>query len=201
MRLCVFCGSRAGDDPQYAAAAVELGVALVRRGIGVVYGGGRVGLMGVVADATLQAGGEVIGVIPDWLADREVAHQGLSELYRVESMHDRKALMSELSAGFIALPGGFGTLEEFCEVITWSQLGLHNKPCGLLNVGGYFDPLIRMFDSALERGFITPESRRIVIEGSTPDDLISTMSDWLSTAAPAPASASIAPGSSSAARS
>lgn len=179
MRLCVFCGSRGGDDPRFAQAAVELGQVLARREIGVVYGGGRVGLMGVLADSTLASGGEVIGIIPQSLAEREVAHNGLTELHVVESMHDRKALMGELSAGFIALPGGFGTLEEFCEVITWSQLGIHSKPCGLLNVGGYFDHLIAMFDYAVERGFISEVNRRIVLEAERPEEIVDRMTSVL----------------------
>lgn len=180
MRLCVFCGSRGGGDPRFARATVELGEVLARRGIGVVYGGGRVGLMGVLADATLAARGEVIGVIPQSLAEREVAHTGLSELHVVESMHDRKALMGDLSAGFVALPGGFGTLEEFCEVITWSQLGIHNKPCGLLNVAGYFDHLIAMFDYAVAQGFISNASREIVLEAATPEEIVDRMTSVLS---------------------
>jgi uncharacterized protein (TIGR00730 family) len=175
LRLCVFCGSRTGDDPRFAQAAVEVGTLLARQDIGVVYGGGRVGLMGILADAALAAGGEVIGVIPQSLAEREVAHSGLTQLHVVESMHERKALMAELSAGFIALPGGFGTLEEFCEVITWSQLGIHGKPCGLLNVAGYFDHLIGMFDYAQARGFISAANRTIVIEADKPDGLIERM--------------------------
>lgn len=175
MRLCVFCGSREGSDPRFAVTARDLGVLLARSGIGVVYGGGRIGLMGIVADAALAAGGEVIGVIPAALAEREVAHQGLSELHVVDSMHERKALMNELSAGFIALPGGFGTFEEFCEVVTWSQLGIHRKPCGLLNVAGYFDPLIGMFDRAVEQGFITDDSRAIVIVAQSCQEMLATL--------------------------
>jgi uncharacterized protein (TIGR00730 family) len=175
LRLCIFCGSRTGDDPRFSQAAIETGTLLAERGIGIVYGGGRVGLMGVLADAARAAGGEVIGVIPQSLAEREVAHSGLSQLHVVESMHDRKALMAELSAGFIALPGGFGTFEEFCEVITWSQLGIHTKPCGILNVAGYFDHLIAMFDYAAERGFIDDANRKIVLESDKAGDLIERM--------------------------
>ena len=175
MRLCVFCGSREGTDPRFAAAARELGTQLAQDGIGVVYGGGRIGLMGLVADAALAAGGEVIGVIPAALAEREVAHQGLSQLHIVDSMHERKALMNELSAGFIALPGGFGTFEEFCEVVTWSQLGIHRKPCGLLNVAGYFDPLIAMFDRAVELGFISDDNRAIVLVSRTSRSMIAAV--------------------------
>lgn len=175
MRLCVFCGSRTGQDPRFTQAAVELGTLLAEREIGVVYGGGRVGLMGMLADAARAQGGEVIGVIPQSLAEREIAHSGLSELHVVESMHDRKALMADLSAGFIALPGGFGTLEEFCEVITWSQLGIHRKPCGLLNVAGYFDQLIAMFDKGVVQGFISSENRAIVLEASNPCEILDRM--------------------------
>jgi uncharacterized protein (TIGR00730 family) len=175
LRLCIFCGSRTGDDPRFSQAAIETGTLLAERGIGIVYGGGRVGLMGVLADAARAVGGEVIGVIPQSLAEREVAHSGLSRLHIVESMHERKAMMAELSAGFIALPGGFGTFEEFCEVITWSQLGIHAKPCGILNVAGYFDHLIAMFDYAGERGFITATNRKIVLESTQPVELIERM--------------------------
>jgi uncharacterized protein (TIGR00730 family) len=175
VRLCVFCGSRTGQDPRFAQAAVEMGTLLAQREIGVVYGGGRVGLMGMLADAARAVGGEVIGVIPQSLAEREIAHSGLSELHVVESMHDRKALMADLSAGFIALPGGFGTLEEFCEVITWSQLGIHRKPCGLLNVAGYFDQLIAMFDKGVVQGFISAATRAIVLEASSPSEMLDRM--------------------------
>ncbi len=175
MRLCVFCGSKTGDDPRFSHAAIATGTLLAERGIGVVYGGGRVGLMGILADAARAAGGEVIGVIPQSLAEREVAHSDLSQLHVVETMHERKALMAELSAGFIALPGGFGTLEEFCEVITWSQLGIHIKPCGILNVAGYFDNLIGMFDYGVERGFISDANREIVLESREPAELIERM--------------------------
>ena len=153
---------------------------MAQRGIGLVYGGGRVGLMGLLADAARAADGEVIGVIPQSLADREVAHGGLTELRVVDSMHERKALMSDLSDGFIALPGGFGTLEEFCEVITWSQLGIQNKPCGILNVAGYFDHLIAMFDYAVEQGFISVENRGIVLEASTVDAIFDRMLNAIS---------------------
>jgi uncharacterized protein (TIGR00730 family) len=175
LRLCIFCGSKTGDDPRFSQAAIETGTLLAERGIGVVYGGGRVGLMGILADAARAGGGEVIGVIPQSLAEREVAHSDLSQLHVVDTMHERKALMAELSAGFIALPGGFGTLEEFCEVITWSQLGIHGKPCGVLNVAGYFDHLIGMFDYAVEHGFISDANREIVLESTQPAELIERM--------------------------
>ena len=146
MRLCVFCGSSTGLDPAFASAARLLATELATRRVEVVYGGGNVGLMGIVADAALAAGGRVIGVIPHALVTRELAHLDLTELHVVDSMHDRKAMMSRLADGFIALPGGFGTLEEFCEAVTWTQLGVHAKPCGLLNVAGFYDGLLRRFD-------------------------------------------------------
>src|SRR6478609_11509956 len=153
-RVCVFCGASAGNDPRYAAAAADLGKALAARSIEVVTGGGKVGLMGVVADATLGAGGRVIGVIPRFLEEREVAHRGLTVLHVVESLHERKALMHELSDGFIVLPGGFGTLDELMESVTWAQLGLPAKPIGIVNVAGYFDDLLAFVAAAREAGFI-----------------------------------------------
>ncbi len=161
--VCVFCGSCPGNDPDYAAAAQELGRTLAERGTTLVYGGGHVGLMGVVADAALGAGGEVIGVMPRSLVDREIGHTNLTKLHVVRSMHERKALMSELSEGFIALPGGNGTLEELFEVLTWAQLGEHAKPCGLLNVAGYYDPLLAVFDQMVDRAFLKREHRELVL--------------------------------------
>ncbi len=161
MRVCVYCGSAPGDDPRFAAAARELGTALARAGIGVVYGGGRVGLMGTVADAALAAGGEVIGIIPRFLEEREVAHTAV-DLRVVDSMHERKSLMASLSAAFIALPGGFGTFEEFFEIVTWVQLGLADAPCLLANVEGYFDPLLGLIDGATAKGFVSRDNRAIV---------------------------------------
>ena len=159
MRVCVFCGSSPGDDPAYLAAARAIGVALARRAVGVVYGGGHVGCMGALADAALEAGGEVVGVIPRRLADREVAHTGVTDLHVVESMHDRKALMASLSDAFVALPGGFGTLEELFEVVTWRQLGYHRKPIAVLNTRGYFDALLRFCDDAVSAGFVAAAER------------------------------------------
>jgi uncharacterized protein (TIGR00730 family) len=153
-RICVFCGASAGNDPRYAAAAADLGRALAAQSIELVTGGGKVGLMGVVADATLTAGGKVVGIIPRFLEEREVAHRGLTELHVVESLHERKALMHELSDGFIVLPGGFGTLDELMESITWAQLGLHAKPIGIVNVAGYFDELLTFVERARSAGFI-----------------------------------------------
>ena len=161
--LCVFCGSSSGSRPDFEYAARSLGKVLGENGITLVFGGGRVGLMGAIADATLEAGGNVIGVIPQHLVDREVAHQGLTELRVVQSMHERKALMAELSDGFVALPGGLGTLEEFFEVWTWGQLGLHRKPYALLNVGGFYDPLVMFIDQLVEQKFVKPEHRRMLI--------------------------------------
>lgn len=162
MRWCVFCGSSLGNDPLYGETATVTGALFARAGIEVVYGGGNVGLMGRVADAAIAAGGKVIGVIPQSLAAREVAHEGITKLYIVDSMHERKARMNQLSDGFLMLPGGFGTFEEFCEVVTWVQLGIIAKPCIILNVGGYYDPLLAMFDRANAFGFINDRNRSIV---------------------------------------
>src|SRR5262249_20375161 len=153
-RLCVFCGSRSGASPVFADAARGLGELLVRRGCGLVFGGGHVGLMGVIADAVLQRGGEAIGVIPQGLVDRELAHPRCTQMHITQSMHERKALMAKLSDGFAALPGGYGTFDETFEMLTWSQLGLHQKPVGLLNVAGYFDGLLAFLDHTVREGFI-----------------------------------------------
>jgi hypothetical protein len=177
-RICVFCGSSSGERPEYRTAAEELGAALVRRNIGLVYGGGNVGLMGVLADAVLGAEGEAIGVIPKTLLEREVGHQGLTKLHVVHSMHDRKALMADLSDAFIALPGGFGTFEEFCEVVTWAQLGLHAKPCGVLNVFGYYSPLLAMFDHAVRERFLKPENRALVLARDSVVELLQALEEW-----------------------
>ncbi len=171
-RLCVFCGSNKGNRPEYADAAKGLGTLLAKQNIELVYGGGCVGLMGIVADAALAAGGHVIGVIPQALVIKEVVHEGLPDLRVVKSMHERKALMADLSDGFIALPGGFGTYEEFCEVLTWGQLGLHKKPFGLLNVAGFYDPLLALFDHAVAEEFLRPVHREMVIVSSDGEDLI-----------------------------
>jgi uncharacterized protein (TIGR00730 family) len=179
-RVCVFCGSSLGARPDYAEAARVLGGELAGRAIGLVYGGAHVGLMGAVADACRQAGGEVIGVIPGSLVEAEVAHTGLDDLRIVSTMHERKAVMAELSDGFVALPGGFGTLEEFCEVLTWSQLGLHSppKPCGLVDVAGFFGPLIALFDSAVDQGFLRPENRRLVLAAADPRTMLDALAGW-----------------------
>jgi len=162
MRVCVFAGSSSGARPEYRAAAVELGRLLAARKIGLVYGGARVGLMGAVADAVLEGGGYVTGVIPRSLAKREVAHTGLTDLRVVTSMHERKALMADLSDGFIALPGGWGTLDEFFEILTWAQLSLHQKPCGLLNVHGYFDGLLSFLEHSTKEGFVRREYQSMI---------------------------------------
>jgi uncharacterized protein (TIGR00730 family) len=177
-RICVFCGSSPGSRPEYGAAAEEMGAELARRNIGLVYGGGNVGLMGIIADAALKAGGEAQGVIPEHLMAREVGHRVLTKLHVVRSMHERKALMADLSDAFVALPGGFGTLEEFCEVVTWTQLGLHAKPCGVLNVLGYYSPLLAMFDHAVEERFLKPENRALVIARESPADLLQALEEW-----------------------
>ena len=171
-RVCVFCGANAGSRDQYRIAAQGLGAVLFRRGHGLVYGGGNVGLMGTLADSVLQAGGEVIGVIPQHLVAKEVAHRGLTDLRIVETMHQRKAMMNELSDAFIALPGGYGTLEEFFEILTWSQLGIHRKPSGLLNVTGYYDHLLAMLDHAVEEGFLLAANRKLVIADTDSDRLV-----------------------------
>lgn len=162
-RLCVFCGSSHGAHPAYIEAAKQVGAELARRGIALVYGGGNVGLMGVLADSVLASAGEVIGVIPEALMTKEVGHRGLPDLRIVKTMHERKALMAELSDGFIALPGGIGTFEEFFEIVTWAQLGLHSKPCALLNVNGFYDPLLRLLDHAIEERFVKPKQRALVL--------------------------------------
>jgi uncharacterized protein (TIGR00730 family) len=171
-RVCVFCGSNPGKRSDYLAAAERLGTLLAKRGLGLVYGGASVGLMGAVADAALAAGGKVVGVIPQVIVDREVAHTGLSDLRRVGSMHERKQQMADLSDAFIALPGGIGTFEEFCEIVTWGYLGMHRKPCGLLNVAGYYDRLLSVFDHAVDEGFMKPESRALVLSAPTAEELL-----------------------------
>jgi uncharacterized protein (TIGR00730 family) len=174
-RICVFCGSNIGARSIYQQAAETLGQVLVQRQIELVYGGGRVGLMGIIADAVLAAGGKAIGVIPQALADKEVAHAGLTQLHLVSSMHERKALMADLADGFIAMPGGYGTFEEFCEVLTWTQLGIHQKPCGLLNVAGFYDPLLMMLDHATAEQFIRPMHRSLVLAAVDPNELLDNL--------------------------
>jgi uncharacterized protein (TIGR00730 family) len=175
LHLCVFCGARTGTDPFYAGVARDAARAIVRAGYGIVYGGGRIGLMGVLADAALEAGGEVIGVIPDSLSDAEIAHAGITRLDVVASMHERKALMAQRSNAFLALPGGYGTMDEFCEILTWRQLGLHDKPIGLLNAGGFYDPLIALFDRMVDESFVTRASRALFVAAATIDELLAKM--------------------------
>lgn len=178
--VCVFCGSSPGRRSEYAEAARDLGTALARRGLGLVYGGGKVGLMGVVADAVLDAGGQVLGVIPGALHELEVGHQGLTRLEIVNTMHERKALMAESSRAFLAMPGGIGTFEELCEVLTWSQLGIHAKPVALLDVGGYWQPLLAMLDHAVEEGFLPAATRERLWVASDPARLLDAWvtSEW-----------------------
>jgi hypothetical protein len=174
-RVCVFCGASPGGHPSYAEAARSVGALLAAESVGLVYGGGNTGLMGEVADAALRAGGEVIGVIPGHLQARDVAHTGLSDLRVVETMHERKALMAELADGFVALPGGLGTLEEFLEIATWSQLGIHAKPLGLLNVRGYYDRLNGFLGHAVEEGFLRAEHRALLTISDDPPTLLATL--------------------------
>jgi uncharacterized protein (TIGR00730 family) len=173
--VCVFCGARTGSDPAFAEAAKRFGAFLGRTGRTLVYGGGHVGMMGILADAALAAGGRVIGVIPQALVDKELAHRSLTELRVVDSMHARKALMAELADGFVALPGGIGTLEELFEIWTWGQLNLHAKPYGLLEVNGFFDPLLAFLDSLVEKGFVRPEHRAMLLVEPDPARLVERM--------------------------
>jgi uncharacterized protein (TIGR00730 family) len=170
--ICVFCGSASGRAPAYSAAARDLGQLLAKRGIGLVYGGGNVGLMGELADAVLDAGGRAIGVIPQQLVDREIAHGGLTELHVVENLHQRKALMAELADAFLTLPGGVGTMEELFEVWSWARLGLHSKPCGLLNVNGYFDSLRTLTDQMVTERFLEPVHRELLLIEEQPSVLL-----------------------------
>ncbi len=174
-RVCVFAGSAPGARTEYGTAAAALGRALAARGMGLVYGGARVGLMGILADAVLQVGGEAIGIIPHALVAREVAHAGLTTLHVVETMHERKALMADLADAFIALPGGWGTLDELFEILTWAQLGLHRKPCGLLNVGEFYTPLALFIDQAVTEGFIKPVHRAAIVVDSDPERLLDSL--------------------------
>ena len=174
-RICVFCGSSDGARPVYVETARRLGRAMAEREIGLVFGGGKVGLMGTIADEVLASGGEVIGIIPHGLRVREVAHERVTELRVVHSMHERKAMMAELSDGFISMPGGMGTLEETCEVLTWAQLGIHNKPCGLLNVDGFYDTLLEFMDHIVAEGFLRPVYRGLAIQAGEVDELLDRM--------------------------
>ena len=171
-RVCIFCGSNSGAHSEYLQAACDTGIALVERGLGLVYGGASVGLMGELANQVLARGGEAIGVIPESLVAREIAHPRLTELRVVKSMHERKMTMSDLADGFIALPGGYGTLDEFFEIITWAQLGLHRKPCGVLNVCGYYDELLSFLDHAVNEQFLRQQNRELVLEAQDPRVLL-----------------------------
>jgi len=182
-RLCVFCGSSSGVHSAYAQAAQTVAHLLCRRGIELVYGGGNVGLMGTLANACLQKGGRVIGVIPQALADKEVAHTGLTELRVVNSMHERKALMADLSDAFVALPGGYGTWEELFEVLSWSQLGIQRKACGLLNVNGYYDPLLELADKSVSAGFLREVHRDLLLADDDPERLLDRLSSYSAPAA------------------
>jgi uncharacterized protein (TIGR00730 family) len=175
-RVCVFCGSSTGNKPVYQDAATALGRYLAANGIGLVYGGGRVGLMGKIADAVLGAGGEAIGVIPRDLADKEIAHAGLTKLHVVASMHERKALMADLAEAFILLPGGFGSWEEFCEIVTWLQLGIHHKPCGIFNVAGYYDALLAQASHAVAEGFLAEPYREMIVVADSAETLLADLS-------------------------
>ncbi len=178
--VCVFCGSSRGVRSAYQAAARDLGALLADRGITLVYGGGNIGLMGVVADAALEAGGKVVGVIPEALAQKELAHQGVTQLHVVVSMHERKAKMAELADAFVALPGGYGTFEEFCEVVTWGQLGIHSKPLGILNVEGYYDALLRQFDHGVTEHFIRQQHRSLVTSSTEVRELLDRLASYTS---------------------
>jgi hypothetical protein len=188
-RVCVFCGSSPGRDPRYAEQAAALARELASRGIGVVFGGGSIGLMGVLADHALAAGASVTGVIPHGLAARELAHRGVADMRVVPTMHARKALMAELADGFVALPGGIGTLDELFEIVTWSQLGIHRKPVGVLNVAGYYDPLVTLLDHTVAGGFVAAENRGLVIVDEEPAALL----DRMAAHAPPPAPSWVTP--------
>ncbi len=180
--VCVFCGSNPGNDPVYAAGATAMGVEIAKRGMTLVYGGGAVGLMGIVANAALEAGGKVHGIIPRALREKEIGHNGLTELEVVDTMHTRKARMAELSEGFIAMPGGIGTFEELFEVWTWGQLGIHSKPLGLLNIGGFYDPLARFLDGTVEAGFLKQNHRAMAMTDTEPATLLDRMEQYVPSA-------------------
>lgn len=177
-RLCVFCGSRVGGRPDYAESARRLGRAMAARGLGLVFGAGHIGLMGVLADAVLDAGGEAIGVIPQGMVNRELAHTGLTHLHIVETMHQRKAMMADLADGFAALPGGYGTGDELFEILTWAQLGMHARPIGLLNVAGFFDPLLAWLDRAVAEEFLSTGNRRLLLQADEPEPLLQLLLDY-----------------------
>ncbi len=174
-RICVFCGSKMGINPRFLETAIQLGRVLAERRLDLVYGGASIGLMGAVADSVMAGGGKVVGVIPEAMASKEVAHDGLTEMHVVSSMHERKSMMARLADAFVALPGGFGSFEELLEMITWAQLGIHQKPVGILNVSGYYDPLIQLFERAIEEDFIRPSNRQLFLVDQEPDRLIQTL--------------------------
>ena len=174
-RICVFCGSKTGNSPLFLEAATELGRLLAERGLDLVYGGASIGLMGAVADSVMAGGGRVVGVIPEAMASKEVAHEGLTEMHVVSSMHERKSMMARLADAFVALPGGFGSFEELLEMITWAQLGIQRKPVGILNVSGYYDPLIQLFENAIEAGFIKARNRQLFVIDQEADRLLQTL--------------------------
>lgn len=176
--VCVFCGSSEGAREDYVTAARGLGRAMAGRGLRLIFGGGQVGLMGVVADAVMDAGGEAVGVMPKALLEKEIGHQRLTDLHVVGTMHERKALMADLADAFVALPGGYGTFEEFLEVLTWAQLSLHEKPCGLLNVAGFYEPLMTLFDRAVEEGFVRPDHRSLALLEADPQKLLDMLETY-----------------------
>lgn len=176
--ICVFCGSNTGFSPKYVEVAQQLGYLFVERDIRLIYGGGNVGLMGAMADAMLEKGGKVTGVIPHFLMEKEVGHTGLDEQILVDTMHIRKQKMADMSEGFIAMPGGFGTMDELNEILTWSQLGLHSHPIGVLNVNGYYDHLLGMFDKMVTEGFLRQENRNIVLDADSSEDLLEQMANY-----------------------
>ena len=178
-RICVFCGASTGTNPAYQTAAVDMGRTLAENGIDLVYGGGNKGLMGMIADATIDNGGRAFGVIPKALVDKEEAHTRLSEQFVVNTMHERKMMMATLSDGFIAMPGGFGTLEEFIEIITWAKLGFHQKPCALLNINQFYDGLLSYFDQLTDEGFVKPKMRDLVLTGDSPDAVLLEMKSFV----------------------
>lgn len=178
-RICVFCGATPGYNPIYQDAAVAMGQALAKRGINLVYGGGKKGLMGLIADATIESGGRAFGVIPKALVDKEEAHEGLSEQFVVNTMHERKMMMATLSDGFIAMPGGFGTLEEFTEIITWAKLGFHQKPCALLNINHFYDGLLDFFDQLVDEGFVKAPTRTLVLNADSPEAVLDAMENFV----------------------
>ncbi len=193
LRVCVFCGSSLGANPAYVAEAKALGEQLAAAGWGLVYGGTSIGLMGATANAALAGGGEVIGVLPEALQDREIAHKGLSKLHLVGSMHERKALMASLADAFIALPGGYGTFDEFFEVVTWAQLQIHAKPCVLINTAGFYDPLLRFLDHCVEQGFVRPANRELVQVAATAEEALRLIRSFAGNQQPATVSGRVRP--------